>query len=141
MYLSGQRGLPSRSKLKYEKLVVKANESFVTKREKLEVVHKQESEFQNLLENLIQDNKLKQLQTQKKLTRMKEQFEAALNTMHFVDGFQNRAMNETVMDYLEIKAIRVLDKNALMHQEVLTINLEVLKHEETLLVQRLKKLS
>jgi transcriptional regulator with XRE-family HTH domain len=140
MVALGQRGLSANVKTKLATLVVTANSSSLAKREKLVQVKKQESEIGQVLLNLVQDNKLKQLQVQKKRTRIEEKFEMALNTLHFVNGFQSTIMNETVLKVIASKAKKVLDKNTLALQEVLAIKLEVLKQEEMLLKQRLKKL-
>jgi predicted transcriptional regulator len=140
MIAIGQRGLSEVGKTKLEVLEKKVSNLSLVRQKKLAQVKKQESEIEKVLLNLVQDNKLKQLQVQKKLTRMKEQFQAALNTLHFVDDFQAKTINETVLKVIGIKAKKVLDKNTLVLQEVLAIKLEVLQQEEMLLKQRLKKL-
>ena len=140
MYTTGSRGLPARSKLKYETLLQNVAANALVKREKLAQVQKQENEIEKALANLVEENKFEQLKTQKKLTQMKEKFQAALNTMYFVDGLENKSMNKSLFKVLENKAQKVLDKNALALQEVLVIKLEVLKQEEMLLNQRMKKL-
>lgn len=69
---------------------------------------------------------------------MEAQFQAALNTLHFVSSFQKEAVSESVLQVLEMKANKVLDKNGLHFQEVYTIQLEVLEQEEALLLKRIK---
>lgn len=139
MYTTGQRGLPARSKLNYKKLLQNANESFLARREKLAPIAQQENEMQKELETLLQTNAFKQLQVQRKLTKMEAQFEAALNTLYFVRNDQNGAINKSLIKVLEIKALRVLDKNALKHQEVHKIKLEVLEFEKKVLLKRMQK--
>ena len=138
MYTTGQRGLPARSKLNYKKLLQNANESFLAKREKLAQIAQQENEIQKELETLLQTNTFKQLQVQRKLTKMEAQFEAALNTLYFVRNDQNSAINKSLIKVLEIKALKALDKNALQHQEVHKIKLEVLEFEKKVLLKKMK---
>lgn len=138
MYTTGQRGLPARSKLNYKKLLQNANESFLAKREKLAQIAQQENEIQKELETLLQTNTFKQLQVQRKLTNMEAQFEAALNTLYFVRNDQNSAINKSLIKVLEIKALKALDKNALQHQEVHKIKLEVLEFEKKVLLKKMK---
>ncbi len=140
MYTTGQRGLPARTRPVLEKLVQNTNESFMAKRPKLLKIAAQEIEVQKELETLLQENTLKQLQIQRRLKRMEAQFEAALNTLQFVQQYQNDGVNQSLLKVLELKAHKVLDKNKLALQEVYKIKLEVLEHEKELLEKRMQKL-
>lgn len=139
MYSSGQRGLPARARLKFEKLLQGTNEAFLAKREKFAKVVAQESEIQKELETLLQENTFRQLQIQRKLTRMEAQFEAALNTLQFVQHYPSDEKSKTLIQVLEIKANRVLDKNKLAPQEVHRIKLAVLTYEKKLLEKKLQQ--
>lgn len=140
MVALGQRGLTAKSKVKLATVQSHLNKTTLVKQAKLVQELKQEDEMQKVSVRLLMDNSVKQLQLQRKLTRMEENFQAALNTLHFLASYQKEAQNETLLKVLEIKANNVLDKNTLAQQEVLKIKLEVLKYEETLLRHRKKKL-
>ncbi|WP_339890242.1 hypothetical protein [uncultured Flavobacterium sp.] len=140
MVALGQRGLSAKSKVKLATVQLHVNKITLVKQAKLVQEQKQEDEMQKAKVSLLMDNSVKQLQLQRKLTRMQKNFQAALNTLHFLASYQQEAQNELLLKVLEIKANNVLDKNTLAQQEVLKIKLEVLKYEETLLRHRKKKL-
>jgi hypothetical protein len=139
LYSSGQRGLPARTRLKFEKLLLETNKGLLARRQQSAKIIAQEGEIKKELETLLQDNTLKQLQIQRKLSRMEARFEAALNTLQFVQHYPSDEKSKTLIQVLEIKANRVLDKNKLALQEVYKIKLEVLKHEKKLLEIKLHK--
>jgi transcriptional regulator with XRE-family HTH domain len=138
MYESGQRGLSSKSKYKLEIVLLNANKVASVKREKLGHEVKQENEAQKVVTKMLHENILQQLGFQRKLEQMKKKYQAALNTLHFVSSFQEGTANESVLKVLKIKANKVLDKNGLHFQEAYKIKLEVLKHEEIVLLKRKK---
>jgi hypothetical protein len=140
MAVLGLRGLSAKSKSKLATVQSHVNKITLVKQAKLVQELKQEDEMQKVSARLLVDNSVKQLQMQRKLTRMEENFQAALNTLHFLASYQKEAQNESLIKVLEIKAYKVLNKNTLAQQEVLKIKLEVLKYEESLLRQRKKKL-
>lgn len=138
MYESGQRGLSSKGKAKLEILLLNSNKVASVKREKLGHDVKQENDAQKIVTKMLQENTFNQLQLQNKLALMEEKYQKALNTLHFVSSFQIDTANESVLKVLEIKANKVLDKNGLHFQEAYKIKLEVLKHEEMILLKRKK---
>lgn len=140
LYTKGQRGLPGRVKPKFEKLLLEANEGLLARRQQSAKIIAQEREIKKELETLLQDNTFKQLQIQRKLEKMEAQFKAALNTLQFVQHYPSDEKSKTLIQVLEIKANRVLDKNKLALQEVYKIKLEVLQYAKKLLEHRLKKL-
>jgi predicted transcriptional regulator len=144
MYTIGQRGLSTQGKVKLEQMVRSVNQVSFSKEEKLPQEVLQESEIKKVLENLLLDNKLNQLQFQKKLSQMEEKFQLALNTLHFVINLQAKKSkwnaNEPVLQVLKMKANKVLKANGLPKQEVCKVKLEGLVQEEKLLIKRKKKL-
>ena len=138
MYASGQRGLSSKSRLKLDALVQNANKVTTAKREKLVQEVTQENEVQRVIEQLILDNTIKILQQQKKLSLMEEKYQKAVNTLHFVAGFQKESVHTNLLHVLRIKANKMLEANGLQHQVVCKIKIEVLGYEKKLLLQKMK---
>ena len=144
MYSTVQRGFSAEGKIKLEHLITSLNQVSFFKKEKLAEETAQEEEVQKLLQNLLKDNKFKQLKLQKNLRVMEEKYQTALNTLHLVLNFQDNrtkvTINESILHVLKNKANKMLYLNGLKEQENLKIKLEVFEFEEKLLEQRLKKL-
>lgn len=142
MYTLGQRGLPLQAKLKLEQLIMSNAEVCFFKKEKLSQVAKQEDESHNALLYLLQENKFKQVQLQRKIELMETKFKAAVNTLHFVNHIKNRnkCTNTAVFNLINMKANKILSANGLIKQEACKIKLEVLQFEEQLLKKRKQKL-
>lgn len=138
MYTSGYRDLSVKVKLKLEQLIRVVNEEPFSKMKNPE----QEKEINKFLANELLDNKLKQLKQQRKLVRVEERYQAALNTLHFVSVLESKNtalnINATVLEVLKIKAHKVLKTFGLPQQENFKIKLEVMKFEEELLRKKMK---
>ncbi|WP_320814541.1 helix-turn-helix transcriptional regulator [Flavobacterium sp.] len=140
MYIIGQRGLSVQGIRRLEQVLTSVNSISSAQKEKLIQEKAQEYLRQKVIVDLLQDNKLKQLRLQKKLLQMEEKFQAALNTLCFVGSYKTKTINQSVLQVVETKANKLLDTNGLHLQEVHKMKLEVLKHEEMLLLKRKKKL-
>lgn len=138
MYTSGYRDLSVKGKVKLQELIAVVKE--VPFSEKAYPIPKKENI--QALENLLVDNKLKQLKLQKKLVYAEERYQAALNTLHFVTNLEAKKSkinaNTTVLKVLKIKVNKVLSENGLPIQEIYKIKLEVLEHERKLFDKKLK---
>lgn len=142
MYTLGQRGLSIQAKIKLEQLLLSNCEVSFFKKEKLVQENNQEIEAQNLLANLLQNNKYKQLQLQKKITALEGKYQAAVNTLHLINHLNKGKikLDTAVLELLTKKANKVLVANGLPKQEVCKMKFKVLEYEESLLKEREKKL-
>lgn len=136
MVVLGERQLSGKSNVKFAELLSVANDVAVSKKDKLLQVAQQENEWQQELPLLLTDNLLKQYQLQKKVLKMEENFQAAENTLHFLQNFKSELVAQPVLKVLRNNANSVLKNNHLKVQETYKIKLEVLKFEEGLLRQR-----
>lgn len=139
MVVLGLRYLPIKAKTKLEEILNVATNSF-EHRSVLAQEKEQKNDIPKIIVSLLQDTTLKQLQQQRKLQKMEEKFQMALNTLHFVNGYADKNKHQSVLKVIENKANKVLEANNLSLQEMCKIKLEVLKHEERLLRERIKKL-
>lgn len=144
MYTLGQRDLSAKAKMKLEVLLSTINEVSFVKRQKLEQETLQEGKRQKILVRLLQENKLKQLQLQKKVTYMERRYQEALNTLHFAAILQTKKegseIEAVIIKGIQDKANAVLELNGLHQQEGYKIKLEMIRHEEKLLKKRKQKL-
>jgi transcriptional regulator with XRE-family HTH domain len=138
MVALGERGLPLKAKAKLDALVQNANKVTSAKRIKLVQEVQQENEMQKIIEPLLLDNALKLAQQQKKLSLMEEKYQKAVNTLHFVAGFQKESVHTNLLRVLHIKANKMLEANGLQHQVVCKIKIEVLEYEKKLLLIKMK---
>lgn len=138
MVALGERGLPLKAKANLDALIQNVNKVTSAKRIKLVQEVQQENEAQKLIKKLLLDNALKLAQQQKKLSLMEEKYQKAVNTLHFVAGFQKKSVHENLLYVLRIKANKILEANGLQHQVVCKIKIEVLEYEKELLLQKMK---
>ena len=136
MVVLGERQLSGKSNVKFAELLRVANDVAVSKKDKLPQVTQQEVERQKELPLMLTDNLLKQYRLQKKILKMEENFQAAENTLHFLQNFKSELVAQSVLEVLGNNATSVLKNNHLKVQETYKIKLEVLKFEEGLLRER-----
>lgn len=132
MYTLGQRGLSLPARLKLEKILDITTEVAFFKKAKLEQEIQQELEKQEGLNDFLQHTILKQMQVSKKLAAMKEKYDTAVHTLHFIANktTKKEASNADFLRMIENKANKTLRANDLRKQEALKIKLEVLKFQE-----------
>lgn len=140
MYASGKRGLSVTARLQLQTLLTLVHEINFFKKQPLAQEIKQEKETVTLFQNLLIANTWKQIQVSKKLKKMQQQYQAAVQTLHFVtnEKAKNAISNPDLINMITHKAQTKMQTSCLGKQETLKIKLEVLQLEETLLKQKMQ---
>lgn len=142
MYTNGYRGLSALAKINLGEVLTAAKKATTSERELLVQKNTSETELRDLLAIQLKENQFKQVQLKRKLEQIEAKFQAALNTLHFLEHFtfdkEQQPLVPSVIEQLKTKTTSSLHSNGLVAQELLQIKLETVQHEEKLLRSRLK---
>ncbi|KIX20205.1 hypothetical protein SY27_13750 [Flavobacterium sp. 316] len=117
MFEIGQRDIPSSAKLKLATLIKGVN--VLSKVATKELPHHkiQQSKKEEILYTQLKENRLQQLIIERKLAKLKKNYQEAENTLQFVallKGNKNITVREeAVLNVVQAKALVVLDRNGL----------------------------
>ena len=145
MYEIGQRSLPKKSRDKLLVLLKLTNELPKTSDMKRVEEVKQLANKQFLLEKQLLDVRIKQLRFERKLNNMQSKYQAALNTLDFVNLVQTQKENDSfemgVLNIIKANALKTLQTHSLFKQTQLEIKLASLKLERELIEEAMEKKS
>lgn len=142
MYEIGQRGLPKKSRDKLLVLLKLANELPKTSEKKRVEIVKQVANKQFLLGKQLQDVVVKQLRLERKLNNMQSKYQAALNTLDFVNLVATKKEKDTfeqeALYFIEQNALKTTNIHNLYKQTELEIKLASLQLEKELIEKEMK---
>lgn len=109
--------------------------------EKAEVLNQKKKDF---LENTLKENGLKQLSCERKMERMKANYDTAIKQLQLIDFLNDKtdnkdALHPGALSLLQEKAAKAFDKNGPLKLLQLELEQKMLQHEEQLLQSLLKK--
>ena len=117
MFEIGQRELPTAALLKLSKLTNYAVNSTKGTKKELSFYKEQESKKKGALLMYLENNKLEQLQLEKKLKQLHNNYQQAARTIQFVTLFKEKEeiteREAVVLEYIQNKALTILEKNGL----------------------------
>ncbi|NHN24692.1 hypothetical protein FIA58_003300 [Flavobacterium jejuense] len=137
MFQIRQRSLPDKSMDRLVALVILSNSISVDSSSKKEEVLKQEATKKKLLEVDLKEVLYKQKKFERKLNQSKEKYEAAMNTLDFVEVVQTQKENDYfeagALGIIKTNAIRTLKTHSLLKLTQLEIKLASLQLEKELI--------
>jgi predicted transcriptional regulator len=144
MYVGGKRNLNVETKKRLGNLLAAAKTISKSKRIPIKQETNLDGQVLKRMTSLLQKNKLKQLRVQKAYEKMKNQYEAALNTQHLLQILAKKSTSfqskQGILDGVHRRSIGKLQTKGLVAQETLLMKWEALKQEETLLKTSIQKL-
>uniref|UniRef100_UPI00404A2244 helix-turn-helix domain-containing protein n=1 Tax=Flavobacterium sp. TaxID=239 RepID=UPI00404A2244 len=144
MYVCGKRNLNLETKERLGKLLATIQTINETKRIPEKNEKNLDGQILKRMASLLQKNKLKQLKVQKTYETMKNQYEAAQNTLHLLQVIAEKPSifhsKKGILDGIQRRCIGKLQTKGLVAQETLLMKWEALKQEETMLKKRIQKL-
>ena len=140
MYASGKRGLSVPARVQLESMLTLVHEINFFKKERLVEEIQQEEELLKLYDAQLVTNKWKQLQAAKKLEKMEQKYQAAVQTLQFIthEKAKKAILNADLLQTITHKANTKMQSSSLKQQEVLKIKLEVLELEESVLKRKMQ---
>ena len=143
MYEGGLRDLPTAAVLKLASLTIHANNLSKIPKKELPYQKKQEAAKQKMLLKEIENNKFEQLQLERKLKQLHNNYQEAERTIQFVTLLKEKevvtAREEVVLEHIQNKALAILEKNGIHLQTKHQLKLNVLLSQTKQLEKELRK--
>lgn len=144
MFELGQRDLPTKSKLLLAEIVqfIQEEEEEKEDSKQIEAIRKEETaQTKKALEAMLQNNTFQQLLLEKKIKAAEKKYRNAITSLHLSEYLEknNDKLNKNMAQVIRNGAVSNLKT---INQALLTqyqIKMEVLKAEEKILIERLKK--
>lgn len=143
MYEGGKRDLPTAALLKLTTLTTHATTISKVAKKEQPYQKKQQAAKQKMLLKEIENNKFEQLQLERKLKQLHNNYEQAERTIQFVALFKEKeevtAREAVVLEHIQNKAFAILEKNGIALQTKQQLKLNALLAHTKQLEKELRK--
>ena len=122
MYETGKRDLPVGTTEKLADILLFLNQNQKKFKQENELLSKQQSKVQSLIEKQLIELELKQIKEQRKLDAIQKKHEQSLKLNLFVAHLQSNKSKSA--DFIQMQAFSGIEKNSLVEQTKQTLKLE-----------------
>lgn len=122
MYEKGKREIPTAAMVKLAEMELFLNQNQKNFKQDNELLNKQQSKVQNLIEKKIIELELKQIKEQRKLDAVQKKHEQSLKLNLFVTHLQSN--KSKLAEFIQMQAFSGIEKNSLVVQTKQALKLE-----------------
>jgi transcriptional regulator with XRE-family HTH domain len=127
MYETGKRDLPVGTREKLADILLFLNQNQKKFKQENELLNKQQSKVQSLIEKQLIELELKQIKGQRKLDAIQKKYKQSLKLNSFVTHLQNN--KSKLPEFIQIQAFSGMEKNSLVAQTKQNLKLEGIKSQ------------
>jgi hypothetical protein len=127
MYETGKRDLPVGTREKLADILLFLNQNQKKFKQENELLNKQQSKVQSLIEKQLIELELKQIKGQRKLDAIQKKYKQSLKLNSFVTHLQNN--KSKLAEFIQIQAFSGIEKNSLVAQTKQNLKLKGIKSQ------------